>query len=253
MRRWFRILGVPVLAVLAVGAAGAAGSGTRVVANLTADQVRGPAPVGAVAAASGSFSDVVDVTAARAVWKLSYSGTTGQVQEARVQYIDRSGAIPVLSNHELCHPCAKQTAGVDHFPQPAFATSFLAAIRRKEAYVILFTAKNAKAGEIAGRLKSVGTAAVPPTPTTSTPTLKASATYAAGKVTVTLACGAKGTATVIISNRGKAPYNSKPIPVHGGSQTVVFSYPFTRGLHSGIVTVVFANATRTVAITITVP
>ena len=168
-----------------------------------------------------------------------------------MQYVDRSNGGVVGANHELCHPCSTEVSGVDHWPLPAFATSYLAAVRRGEAHVILYTA-NSKTGQIAGKLQAIGTSAIPAAPTTSTPTVKASAQYADGKVRLTLVCSAKGTAKVVISDRAKPPYTSKPITVHAGTQTVLLSHAFTRGMHSGFVNIVFAAATRTVQITITV-
>jgi hypothetical protein len=240
MRRLAKVITVVVLGGLAVEVAGASSLGVRVVANL------------AVGSTRGTFSEVVDVTSARAVWKLSFSATSGKVTEARVQYVDRANGGVVGANHELCHPCSAEVSGVDHFPLPAYATSYLAAVRRGEAHVTLYTA-NSKAGQVAGKLKATGTSALPAAPTTSIPTVKASARYADGKVTLTLVCNAKGTATVVISDRGRPPYTSKPIAVHAGTQTVLLAHAFTRGSHSGFINIVFAAATKTVQITITVP
>ena len=227
--------------------AGGSASGVKVVATITPGQVRLFKPVGVPASAGGTFEEVVDPASHTAVWKLTFTGMTGKVTEARVTYITRPKAGSVVShNNELCAPCLSGASGVDHFPQQADATAFLAEVRRGDAQVVLYTAKNAKNGEIAGTLRAAGAAKLPPTPaSTGTPTARASASYANGKVTLTFVVGRAAEATVIVSDRGKPPFTSDPIELKTGTTTVVIAHRFlTRGYHYGIVNVVFAGGTR---------
>jgi hypothetical protein len=249
-----------VASAVAVAAHGmVSGSGVKIVATITPGQVRIFKPMGVPASARGNLEEVVDPGSLRAVWKLTFTGLTGKVTEARVKYHYDSRVNGVLvgvdANHELCHPCLSGASGVDHFPRQSDVTSFLSAVRRGDAQVILYTAENAKNGGLAGTLKAAGAAAIPPAPANTVPaTAEASATYANGKVTVTFVVGQPATAEVIVSDRGKPPFTPEPIELKTGKTTVVLAHRFlTRGYHAGFVNVTFPGSSRTLSIAITVP
>jgi hypothetical protein len=239
------------------GRAATTSVGAKVVATLGPGAVLGPKPVGAVGSARGTFEEVVDRTTATAVWKLSYGGTTGTVIDARVVYhfdtLVRGVLVGTQANDDLCSPCLQHTSGTIHFPRPSDATTFLKAVHDGRAQVVLFTARNAKQGEIAGDLKTAGTAAVTQTHTTPT-AATASASYTDGRIRLTVTVGQPATAQLIISDRGKPPFSPAPIHLRPGTNTVVLTHRFlTRGYHAGIVNLTFAGSSRTLSVSVAVP
>ena len=153
----------------AAGTHGAASApGYRVAATISASQVprlRYLPPKGNVAKARGSFVETVNPSSASGSWKLTFTGTTGVVKEARVVYWSTGGGTVVANNHELCsgiymgvgprpRGCRSGATGVDHWPTLRYAQAFLAAVKRGKAWVVLFTARNPDPNpEAAGVLK----------------------------------------------------------------------------------------------------
>ena len=143
------------IVLLGLPAVASAAAPVRVGATLNAAGIRyPPKPVGNVARAKGGFTQSVDVTHAVGTWRLTFSGTTGPVREARVVDSELNAAthITVTNNSELCHPCRSGATGTTHWPLPRYASSYLAAVKKGAAYVLLYTAKNPQ-GEIGGTVR----------------------------------------------------------------------------------------------------
>jgi hypothetical protein len=143
------------IVLLVLPAVAAAAVPAHVKATLNVAGIRyPPKPVGNVAAAKGSYSETVDTARAVSSWRLTFSGTTGPVREARVVYWEKDAktGITVTNNMELCHPCRSGATGASHWPLPRYASGYLASVRHGVAWVFVYTAKNPK-GEIAGTVK----------------------------------------------------------------------------------------------------
>jgi hypothetical protein len=149
MRRTLAICAL--LALGAIGTAGAAEAPVRIAATLNAVQVKPIKPRGDVSRARGSLSMSVNVAALSLSWRLTYSGTTGPVLTATVQYLTPG----LLNNLELCHPCKVVSTGGRPDGPPGWTKALVASVKRGQAKVVLDTAKNPRYGEIAGTLKLV--------------------------------------------------------------------------------------------------
>src|SRR5256885_9227869 len=114
------------IVLLVLPAVALAATPVRVGATLNAAGIRyPPKPVGNVARAKGTYSESVDAAHAVGNWRLTFSGTTGTVREARVVYVDSE---KTTNNDELCHPCRSGATGTTHWPLPRYASMYVAAV-----------------------------------------------------------------------------------------------------------------------------